>query len=54
MATHSIILAWRIQWTEETAGLPVHKVTKSRTRLRQLSTHKNIPTVKERARIERK
>ena len=32
-ATHSNILAWRIPWTEEPAGLQVHGVTKSRTGL---------------------
>ena len=30
-ATHSSILAWRIPWTEEPDGLPVLRVTKSRT-----------------------
>ena len=35
MATHSSILAWRISWTEEPAGL----VAKARTRLKQLSMH---------------
>ena len=40
MATHSSILAWRIPWTEEPRGLcTVHRVTKSWTRLKQLSTH---------------
>ena len=34
MATHSSILAWIIPWTEEPGGLPVHRVTKSQTRLR--------------------
>ena len=29
MATHSSILAWRIPWTEEPGGLPVHGVAKS-------------------------
>ena len=29
MATHSIIHAWRIPWTEEPGGLQVHGVTKS-------------------------
>ena len=28
MATHSSILAWRIPWTEEPDGLPVHGVAK--------------------------
>ena len=30
MATHSIIFAFRIPWTEE-PGRPVHRVAKSRT-----------------------
>ena len=38
MATHSSILAWRILWTEEPGRATVHKVTKSRTRLKRLST----------------
>ena len=29
MATHSSILAWKISWTEEPGGTPVHGVTKS-------------------------
>ena len=34
MATHSSILAWRISWTEEPAGLlRVHGVAKSQKRL---------------------
>ena len=38
-ATHSGILAWRIPWTEEPGGLhTVHRITKSGTRLKQLST----------------
>ena len=41
MATHSSILTWKILWTEEPAGT-VHRVTKSRTRLKQLSTHIHI------------
>ena len=36
MATHFIILAWRIPLTEEPGGL--HSVAKSRTRLKQHST----------------
>ena len=36
VATHSSILAWRIPWTEEQAM--VHRVTKSQTRLEQIST----------------
>ena len=40
MATHSSILAWRIPRTEEPGGLhTVHRVTKSWTQLKQLSTH---------------
>ena len=39
MATHSSILAWRIPWTEEPGRLQVHRDTKSRTQLNQLSTH---------------
>ena len=31
MATHSSILAWRIQWTEEPGGLQSIGVAKSRT-----------------------
>ena len=27
VATHSSILAWRMPWTEEAGGLPVHGVT---------------------------
>ena len=39
MATHSSILAWKIPWTEETGGLhTVHRVTKSQTQLKRLST----------------
>ena len=37
MATRSNTLAWRIPWTEEPGGL--HGVSKSRTRLKRLSTH---------------
>ena len=33
MATHSSILAWRIQWTEEPDGATVHEVAKSWTQL---------------------
>ena len=31
MATHSSILAWRIQWTEESDELTVHGTAKSWT-----------------------
>ena len=39
MVTHSSILAWRILWTEEPIGLWTHRVTKSRTRLRDSHFH---------------
>ena len=39
VATHSSLLAWRIPWTEEPGGLQSMWVTKSQTRLKQLSTH---------------
>ena len=39
MATHSSILALEIPWTEESCRLQsVHRVTKSWTKLQQLST----------------
>ena len=38
MATHSSILAWRIPRTEE-PGATVHRVAKSRTRLRDFTIH---------------
>ena len=38
-ATQSSIHAWRIPWTEEPGGLTVHGVSKSLTRLKQLSTN---------------
>ena len=42
MATHSSVLAWRISWTEEPGWqATVHRVTKSQTPLKQLSTHIN-------------
>ena len=42
MATHSSILAWSIPWTEEPGWqTTVHRVTKSQTPLKQLSTHIN-------------
>ena len=31
MATHSNILAWKIPWMEQSGGLPVYGVAKSRT-----------------------
>ena len=33
MATYSIILAWKIPWTEESGRAAVHVVTNSRTRM---------------------
>ena len=39
MAIHSSSLAWRIPWTQEPGGLPVHRVEKSWTQLKRLSTH---------------
>ena len=38
IATHSIILAWRIPWTEEPGGLQFLG-SQSQTCLKQLSTH---------------
>ena len=37
MATHSSILAWRIPWTEELGRTTVYGITKSGTRLKQLT-----------------
>ena len=39
MATHSSILAWRIPRTEKPGGATVYGVSKSPTRLKQLSMH---------------
>ena len=36
-ATHSSILAWRIPWTEEPGGAPVHRVAQSRMQLSGLA-----------------
>ena len=41
MATHSSVLTWRTSWTEE----PVHKVAKSQTLLKRLSTYAHGITV---------
>ena len=42
-ATHPIILAWKISWTEEPGRLYiVHEVAKSRTLLKQFSMHVHI------------
>ena len=38
MATHSSILAWRTQWTEEPGGaIVVHRVSEGWTQLKRLS-----------------
>ena len=42
MATHSSILAWRIPWTVEPGWTMVHRVAKSQTQLKQLSTHTEL------------
>ena len=45
MATHSSILAWRIQWTEESGRLhTVHGVAESH-RMEQLSTARHTPAL---------
>ena len=44
VATNSSLLAWRIPWTEEPGGLQSMWVTKSQTRLKQLSTHTHTHT----------
>ena len=38
MAAHSSILLWEVPWTEEPGRATVYGVTKSRTRLKRLST----------------
>ena len=38
MATHSSVLAWRIQGMGEPTGLPSYGVAQSRTRLKRLSS----------------
>ena len=37
--SHSSILAWRSPWTDELWLSTVHRVTKSQTRLKRLSTN---------------
>ena len=45
MAICSSTVAWRISWTEEPGRLTVHRVAKSQTRLKCLSTHTlNLPS----------
>ena len=51
MATHTCILAWRIPMDREAWWATVHRVTKSRTWLKQLSTHAH-PQNKEEKRFE--
>ena len=47
MATHSSILAWRIQWTEEPEGAIVHGTAKSQTCLSDLArTHDVLTTAR--------
>ena len=38
MATHSIILAWKIPWTEEPGGLKSTRLQKSQTQLNNKAT----------------
>ena len=45
MATHSGMLAWRIPWTEEPAGL-VHGVAKSWTRLSDFTIYLSMLSIK--------
>ena len=42
MATHSIILAWRISWTEETGRLQSTRLERVRHKLKSLSTGKTV------------
>ena len=44
MVTHSSILAWKIQWTEEPGGLQSTGVSKSQTWLKRLSVHVPMQT----------
>ena len=45
MATHSRILAWRISMDRELWWATVHRVAKSWTRLKQLSTHSRLLSI---------
>ena len=49
MATHSSILAWRILMDKEAWSAIVHRVAKSQTQLKQLSTHNDHLTYTEKA-----
>ena len=42
MATHSIVLAWEIPWTEEPGGLQSMVLQKSQTQLRNQTTARPI------------
>ena len=50
MATHSIVLAWRIPGTGEPGGLPIYGVAQSQTRLhfhfhaleKEVATHSSV------------
>ena len=44
MATHSSILAWRIPWTEESAGLQSMGLQKCQSWLKRLSTYHALHT----------
>ena len=44
IASHSSFLVWRIPWTEEPGRLQ-HRVAKNRTRLKWLSTQKELPNL---------
>ena len=44
LATHSSILAWRIQWMEEPGGLQ-SMGSQSQTRLKRLSTHDPVQSL---------
>ena len=39
MATPSSVVAFRIPWMEESGGLHGHRVAKTRTREKRMSTH---------------
>ena len=42
MATHSVLLPGEFPWTEEMGQVKVHRVAKSQTQLKQLSTHAGL------------
>ena len=45
MAAHSIILAWRIPWTEEPGGLWSVGSQKNRAQVKRLSTHTQLVNI---------